>query len=56
MLRALRRADTAARVACPGFCSLLGMQERDLVAVPEGIGNQRRRAFEDEFANEIVSS
>ena len=25
-----------------------------MVAVPEGVGNQRRRAFEDEFANGSV--
>ncbi len=31
------------------------MQERDLVAVPEDVGNQRRRAFEDKFANGSVA-
>ncbi|MFI7406062.1 hypothetical protein ACIBW9_37320 [Streptomyces sp. NPDC049541] len=31
------------------------MQARDLVAVPKGVSNQRRRAFEDEFANGSVT-
>jgi hypothetical protein len=30
------------------------MEERDLVAVPEGVCNQRRRALEDEFADGSV--
>lgn len=50
-----RCLDRTAGVASPWFGGLVGMEERDLVAVAERIGNERRRALEDELADGAVA-